>query len=103
MAKIIDSSTIEAQASWARETFGPGYRPGTIKHLRKELLEIEADPSDCEEWIDALILVIDGATRSGHDPQKIIDTYHAKMFKNRNRTWPDWRGMSLDDPIEHVR
>lgn len=103
MAKVIDAAALHDQAQWGLETFGPGYRPGTIAHIRKELIEIEADPSDCEEWADALILVLDGAMRAGHQPSTIIDTYHTKMLKNRLRTWPDWRLFGPDEAIEHVR
>lgn len=85
------------------ETFGPGYRPGTIAHIRKELEEIEADPSDCEEWVDALILVLDGAMRAGHEAQDIIDGYFTKFLKNTLREWPDWRLFSADEAIEHVK
>lgn len=103
MAKIIDAATLHDQTAWSRETFGPGYRPGVIAHIRKELLEIEADPSDCEEWADLLILAFEGAMRAGHAPEKIINAYHMKRFVNTMREWPDWRLFSADEAIEHIR
>jgi hypothetical protein len=103
MAKIIDAAALHDQAIWARQTFGPGYRPGTIAHIRKELDEIEANPRDIEEWVDLIILAFDGAMRAGHRAQGIIDGYHTKRLKNMLREWPDWRNFSADEAIEHVR
>jgi hypothetical protein len=53
--------------------------------------------------VDLMILAADGALRNGAEPQQIIDTLISKFAENRARTWPDWRTLSEDDPIEHVR
>jgi len=103
MAKIIDSSSLMHQHLWSLETFGPGYRPGVLRHIEKELVEVAQNRSDVSEWIDIIILALDGAMRSGHRPQQIIDGYHAKVLANSQREWPDWRNFSADEPIEHVR
>lgn len=100
----IDEGAISAQILFSLNTFGPGDRTkGVVDHIRKELHEIESDPSDFTEWIDVLILAIDGAWRVGLSPQNIIDLYFSKMDVNRNRTWPDWRTAEPDKAIEHVR
>lgn len=92
------------QREWSGNTFGPGPRTaGVIDHIRKELREIEADPSDISEWIDVVILALDGAWRAGFQPQEIIDALVAKQNKNEARQWPDWRTASPDKAIEHVR
>ncbi|MFN4098198.1 MAG: dATP/dGTP pyrophosphohydrolase domain-containing protein [Pararhodobacter sp.] len=92
------------QRAWSEETFGPGARTkGVIDHIRKELAEIEADPADVEEWIDVVILALDGAWRAGFTPLQIIDTLEAKQSRNERRDWPDWRTASPDHAIEHVR
>lgn len=102
--KVIDEVAIAKQALFSLNTFGPGSRVyGVVDHIRKELKEIEDDPTDSKEWIDVLILAIDGAWRAGLGPQQIIDEYFAKMEINKNRTWPDWRTAELDKAIEHVR
>lgn len=74
-----------------------------MDHIRKELLEIEAEPEDLSEWCDIIILGFDGAYRAGHEPQAIIDAIKAKQAKNEARTWPDWRTAPGDKAIEHVR
>lgn len=90
--------------AFSEKTFGPGRRTkGICEHIRKELLEIEAEPNDLEEWIDIIILGIDGAWRTGATPEMIVAALEAKQTKNEGRKWPDWRTMSEDQAIEHVR
>jgi hypothetical protein len=103
-AAVIDAAHLERQREWSARTFGPGSRlRGVLAHIRKELAEVEANPTDIEEWVDVLILAFDGAWRAGWEPQQIIDAIVAKQTKNEGRTWPDWRGQSEDEAIEHVR
>lgn len=100
----IDAHHLARQRAFSERTFGPGRRTaGVIAHIKKELAEIEKDPDDLMEWIDVAILAFDGAWRTGAEPQEIIDTLIAKQTKNEAREWPDWRTMSEDQPIEHVR
>lgn len=95
---------LQRQREWSEKTFGPGTRIlGVIDHIRKELREIEADPSDITEWIDVVILALDGAWRAGYQPQQIIDALVTKQAKNEARDWPDWRTMPTDKAIEHDR
>lgn len=101
---IIDADHLAHQREWSTQTFGPGSRTlGVLDHIRKELAEIEADPTDLAEWVDVIILAFDGAWRAGWEPQQIIDAIKAKQAKNEARKWPDWRTMSPDAAIEHDR
>lgn len=100
----IDAAHLAHQREWSERTFGPGPRTkGVVDHIRKELKEIEDDPSDLREWVDVVILALDGAWRAGWQPQEIIDAIKAKQARNEARTWPDWRTMSADQAIEHDR
>ena len=96
---------LKKQSEWSAKTFGPGdgYAPGCIDHIRKELLEIEANPTDIEEWIDVVILALDGAWRVGYSPQEIINALVAKQAKNERRKWPDWRTAEPGKAIEHIK
>ena len=95
---------LQRQREWSERTFGPGARTaGVIDHIRKELREIEADPADVSEWIDVVILALDGAWRAGFQPTQIIDALVAKQTRNEGRTWPDWRTMPADKAVEHDR
>ncbi len=100
----IDAAHLARQRAFSERTFGPGLRTeGIIDHIRKELREISADPTDVEEWVDVVILAFDGAWRAGHEPQAIIDAIAAKQARNEARTWPDWRTTDPGRAIEHVR
>ena len=102
--EVIDADHLAHQREWSRRTFGPGRRTlGVLDHIRKELAEIEADPTDVGEWVDVIILAFDGAWRAGWKPQEIIDAIAAKQARNEARTWPDWRTMSEHQAIEHDR
>lgn len=97
-------SHIEHARAFSERTFGPGARTaGVIAHIRKELAEIEAAPDDLSEWIDVVILALDGAWRAGYSAEQIVDALAAKQMKNEARKWPDWRTAPADGPIEHVR
>jgi hypothetical protein len=103
MSDAIDAIHLANQREWSERTFGPGTRLlGVLDHIRKELIEIEENPTDVEEWVDVIILAFDGAWRAGWEPQQIIDAIKAKQAKNELRTWPDWRTASPDVAIEHV-
>jgi hypothetical protein len=93
---------IKRQEEWSGKTFGHGVRTkGITAHIRKELLEIEAAPKDVEEWIDVVILALDGAWRAGYSPEQICDALDAKQAKNFLRTYP--MPISDDHPSEHIR
>mgnify|MGYP000558926254 CR=1 FL=1 len=100
----LDAALLERQREFSLRTFGPGARAaGVVAHIRKELLEVEAAPADLSEWVDVMILAVDGAMRAGHAPAEVLTGYRAKLERNFARTWPDWRTMPADGPIEHVR
>jgi len=95
---------IQNQIEWSADNFGPSKRTsGILKHIAKELLEVEKDPDDIEEWIDIIILALDGAWRHGATPEEITETLRYKQWKNKMRSWPDWRALGDDNPIEHIR
>lgn len=92
------------QAAWSEKTFGPGPRTkGVCDHIRKELGEVEADPLDLKEWVDVVIIALDGACRRSGKPDEIIAGIVAKQTKNEGRVWPDWRTADPDKAIEHDR
>lgn len=101
---VIDAAHLNRQREFSERTFGPGSRTeGVIDHIRKELKEIEAAPHDLGEWVDVIILALDGAWRSGHGPQQIIDAIVAKQARNERRVWPNWRSATPGKAIEHDR
>jgi hypothetical protein len=95
---------LERQRQFSARTFGPGPRTASVcDHIRKELDEVQADPSDKSEWVDVIILALDGAWRAGYEPREMIDAIVAKQTKNEARKWPDWRTAPAGRTIEHDR
>ncbi len=95
---------LQRQWAWSKETFGPALRTkGVVQHIRKELVEIESQPHDLAEWVDVIILAMDGFWRHGGHPESLLTAMQAKQDKNFARTWPDWRTMGEDQAIEHDR
>lgn len=90
------------QQEFSLRTFGHGMRTGGVtQHIEKECIEIRKDPSDRMEWIDVLILAVDGALRSGTPPEEIGPMMEAKLAINMKREWP--APTDQDSAIEHVR
>lgn len=95
---------LQRHIAFSLKAFGPNDRlKGVVDHIRKELIEVEQAPLDLDEWIDVVTLAFDGAWRSGHTPKEICEALAAKLVKNENREWPDWRTLPTDKAIEHVR
>lgn len=99
---------IYTQRAWSQRTFGPATREndrtlGILEHIRKELEEVKAKPSDASEWADLIILAIDGAWRNKIRPRDLCDALEAKQERNMARKWPDWRTISPTKAIEHDR
>lgn len=105
------------QMAFSRATFGPGTRrDGVLDHLEKEIGEVRASGGASDEWVDLVLLALDGLTRQiahGHQDgikrrmparniaQVACALIEAKQDKNENRLWPDWRTAPADKAMEH--
>lgn len=90
------------QKEFSEKTFGPGSRlNGVTDHIEKELIEIRKAPHDIYEWIDIVLLALDGAWRAGHSPEQIATALYEKQLTNCFRNWPDWRTADPNKAIEH--
>lgn len=95
---------LHRQREFSERTFGPGERTaGVTDHIEKEVREVRQKPHDLSEWIDLVLLSLDGAWRHGFTPEQIAAALDAKQTKNEARSWPDWRTAPTDKAIEHVR
>lgn len=93
---------IARQREWSLVTFGLGKRTvGITRHIEKECIEIRANPDDVMEWVDVIILAIDGAHRAGHSPEEITRALQEKQQINFRRVWP--KPQAEDQPTEHIR
>ncbi len=95
---------LRRQIKFSSVAFGSGFRPkGIADHIRKELAEIEQDPYDLKEWVDVILLGLDGAWRSSHTPEQICKALADKLAENESREWPDWRTADPNKAIEHIK
>lgn len=95
---------ITHQQRWSQETFGPGkHTEALLLHILDEVEEIYKSPQDLEEWIDVIILALDGAWRQGHSAIAICNAIADKHRRNESRTWPDWRRQPENQPIKHLK
>jgi hypothetical protein len=91
-----------SQRAWSLKNFGDTSRnTGLLAHIRKEVAEIEQDPSDLVEWTDLIILGMEGFWKNGGQPSQLIEYIEGKQAVNRARTWP--KPTSPDQPIEHIQ
>lgn len=105
------------QMAFSHATYGPGERrKGVIDHIKKELVEVEESLGDSREWVDVVILALDGLTRrlayargenERRDPKDVAETVcnmiEGKQTRNESRQWPDWRTADKSKAIEHVK
>jgi hypothetical protein len=102
------------QMAFSYSTFGPGIRQASvISHIKKELIEVEKSNGDGEEWIDVIILALDGLMRhlafsnGSKDPklvaEAVCELLVKKQTKNEARTWSDWHTVPDGKAIEHDR
>ena len=93
---------IDSQRKWSLKNFGPGPRTeGNIAHIKKELDEIRANPADLTEWIDVILLALDGAWRAGYEPEEIIKELREKHLINLGRKWPEKN--EYNKPVYHIK
>lgn len=120
---------LKRQMAFSRGTFGPGDRhQGILEHISKELTEVD-ESGDPREWVDLVLLSIDGLWRSlaydgddryvgtfsiGNSTKPILNHWEniadiaaslieEKQTKNEQRDWPDHRLTDGNRAIEHDR
>lgn len=93
---------LDDRRAWSQATFGPDSRSeGVCKHIEKELAEIRAKPGDLFEWVDVVLLALDGASRAGFSAEEIYTAILAKHERNKKRKWPP--PAPQDQFVEHVK
>jgi hypothetical protein len=72
---------------FTEKTFPGATAKSKALHLAEEAHEAAADPGDVIEWADCLILLLDGARRSGFSTDDLFAAVQRKMEINKKRTW----------------
>lgn len=113
MTNLVEHLT--RQMVFSRATFGPGSRTsGVLDHITREIAEVREANGSAEEWVDLVILALDGLTRQLWSANDYRSPAHAiaqtaatmivgKQGKNELRDWPDWRMAPKDKAIEHIK
>jgi len=80
---------MERHIWWSMQTFGKGRRThGLCAHIATELEEIKDNPTDIMEWIDVIILALDGAWRAGYTAEEVVSALQKKQEVNFLRKYP---------------
>lgn len=99
------SEYVKKHNFWSRNSFGVHSDPrGLIKHIIKECDEVLEDPTDGEEWVDIIILAIDGFNRCANEAtcdNALEYVLQVKQQKNMTRSWP--KNADPGEPVEHIR
>ncbi|MEM7777334.1 MAG: dATP/dGTP pyrophosphohydrolase domain-containing protein [Pseudomonadota bacterium] len=98
---------MKRQRAFSKATFGPGERTDSIcDHIRKELDELQSAHSRitrAEEYVDVVLLALDGLWRAGLQPEEIAEAIEAKQTQHEMRNWPDWRTAPTGQAIGHIK
>jgi ParB family transcriptional regulator, chromosome partitioning protein len=92
------------QADWSQATFGLDSERGPIgplKHLAKEAVEAQKDPTDLMEFVDCLFLTFDATRRAGFTYEQLLEGAWRKLEINKARQWT--KPAKGDEPVEHDR
>lgn len=92
---------LKKQIKWSKKAFGTSKRTvGITKHINKEVDEVLAKPDDLSEWIDIIILAMDGYWRHGGTSSSLMKDLRNKLKINMSRVYPK---VSDDEPSQHVK
>lgn len=96
------SHLVQHQKDWSSHEFGEGLlTERVLKHIEKEIAEVRAKPEDLGEWIDIVLLALDGAWRTGASSLDIQQALVDKLAINEGRKWQ--KPADENEPFEHVR
>jgi dATP/dGTP pyrophosphohydrolase len=93
---------LRRQVMWSKRRFGLGERTlGITRHMEKEIAEVRAKPNVMSEWIDLMILALDGYWRHGGTPERLMDDLIEKQAVNYSRDWVPHLPEHM--PVEHAK
>jgi hypothetical protein len=102
LQQALTASWLDEKAAWSNKTFGTSLEAERIlRHIEKELSEIRQNPKDLMEWVDVVLLALDGAQRAGFGSDEILKGLKDKQALNMKREWV--LPTSPEEPIEHKR
>ena len=101
LQKIWDEQSIFSQKTFGSDEIkGP---IGSLKHLEKEVKEVQEHPDDLEEYVDCFLLLLDATRRSKNSLLDLLSTAYCKLQKNKKRKWPPIDKNNLDVDVGHIK
>ncbi len=88
------------QHQWAKETFKGQPLSGKFAHLRREIKELEDDPTDLMEYADCYSLLADIAAKNDIYLSDIHSAAIRKLEINKKRKWGK---PNADGSVEHIK
>lgn len=89
MKSIIDLEN--ERFEWSKEVFPEATAYSSLQKLKEEIKELEENikqgVKDPIEYADALMCLLDSASRHGIKPEYIILAFEKKLAINKNREW----------------
>jgi hypothetical protein len=77
---------LHRERAFSNRALGPGERAaGIIADIRMDLAMIEARPRPLTEWVDVAALALDGAWRTGAEPEEICEALQELLERNEQR------------------
>ena len=92
---IHDKSSLERmeedRMAWSKEIFTEATAKSSLEKAKDEIQEIENDMQagkvNVEEFVDAVMCILDSAGRSGISVSQFSNAYKSKLEKNKARKW----------------
>ena len=79
---------MENWAKWSDSVWGENRPPnGTVNHLVEEAAELAENPTDIMEYVDVIMLAVDGLRQAGFDFAEFTDAAIKKLAINKAREW----------------
>lgn len=95
---------LKRQFEFSQRVFGAGPKTEQIlRHISRQSVDTIARGNPTEEWVDIMILAMDGALRSGSTPYEIAGLLEYKMTVNEAREWPKLEDQVMDEPVHHIK
>ena len=100
LARLNLDSLAASIAQWNKEQFPGGDLRAKVKHLAKEVAELQDRPYEMEEWVDVFFFFACAFQHFG--PYRMIRAIDKKLYHNKyERQWP--AKPDADGVYEHVR
>jgi len=95
---------VNRQRTWSTTQFGESVDlPRILNHITEATGDVEKEPARLHNWIDIVLLAMDGAWRAGHSPKEVVQAIQDVQVRNIMRDWQNPGDLPIGEPIKHIR